>query len=221
MILDKINTPQDLKNIQINDLNKLADEMRDLIIKKVNTTGGHMAPNLGILETTIALHYVFNSPVDKIIYDVSHQCYPHKILSDRKQTFHTVRTDGGVSGFPDRSESVYDAFTAGHAGTSISAALGYCAARDRIGEDYYVVAVVGDGSLSNGLNLEALSAKTYKPKKLIVILNDNGMSISKNDNGFYRFLSKHTARKGYVKGKRRIKKIFGNSFIRLFLMSLK
>ncbi|MBQ9756734.1 MAG: 1-deoxy-D-xylulose-5-phosphate synthase [Clostridia bacterium] len=212
-VLSSVNCSDDILKLNTKELESLAEDLREEIVSVVNTNGGHLASNLGIVETTIALYRSFDFKKDRLIFDVGHQCYPHKILSDRKQTFHTVRTDGGVSGFPDRSESVYDAFTAGHAGTSISAALGYCAARDRIGEDYYVVAVVGDGSLSNGLNLEALSAKTYKPKKLIVILNDNGMSISKNDNGFYRFLSKHTARKGYVKGKRRIKKIFGNSFI--------
>ena len=212
-ILDKINTPEDVKKLNLDELKGLSKELREQIISVTSNNGGHLASNLGIVETMIALYNNFDFAKDKIIFDVGHQCYAHKILSGRKDYFHTIRTDGGLSGFPDRTESEYDAFGAGHAGTSISAGLGYCTARDKAGDDYYVIVVVGDGALANGLNLEALSATNSKPNKLIVILNDNGMSISKNKNGFYRYVSKNTIRRSYVRGKRGLRKIFGSSFI--------
>ena len=183
--------------------------------------GGHLSSNLGIVETTLALHYVFDLPNDKLIFDVGHQCYAHKLLSGRKEKFSSIRTDGGLSGFPDREESVYDPFSAGHAGTSIAAGLGFCAARDGKGEDYCVIDVVGDGAIVNGLNQEALTLSGNKPKNYIVILNDNGMSISKNRNGFYRFLSKHTTKRSYLGGKRALKRIFGTSFITRGLASVR
>ncbi len=220
-VIDGINFPEDIKQLNIKDLESLAGDLREKILTTVMKNGGHLASNFGVVETTIALHRTFDFKKDRLIFDVGHQCYAHKILSDRKDKFDTIRCDDGISGFPDSSESKYDAFTAGHAGTSISAGLGYCAARDKVGDDYYVVIVVGDASLANGLNLEAISAKNYKPKRYIVILNDNGMSISKNDNGFYRFISKHTANKSYLKSKRRIKKIFGDSFITKGLVKIK
>ena len=209
----------DIKNLDNNQLKILAQEIREEILQVVNKNGGHLASNLGIVETTIALHRTFDFSKDKLIFDVGHQCYAHKILSNRAEKFSTIRQRGGISGFPDREEG--DAFSAGHAGTSISAALGYADARDKLNQDYYVVTVVGDGALSNGLNLEALSVATEKPKKFIVILNDNGMSISKNDNGFYKTLSKHTTGRGYIKSKRAIKKVFGKSFITRWLFGLR
>ncbi len=203
----------DVKKLNISELETLASQTRNLIIKTVSKNGGHLSANLGMVDTTIALYKVFDFSKDKLIFDVGHQCYTHKILSGRQEDFSTIRLDDGLSGFPDITESPYDAFSAGHAGTSISAGLGYCFARDKLNQDYSVVCVVGDGSFANGLNLEALLSTHTKPKNFIVILNDNGMSISKNKNGFYRLLSKSTTKRGYVGSKKIIRKIFGNSFI--------
>ncbi len=218
-LLDGVNTSEDIKKLDINQLKVLADETRQEILDVVNKNGGHLASNLGIVETTIALHHTFDFSKDKLIFDVGHQCYAHKIFSGRKEQFKTIRQSGGLSGFPEKSEG--DAFSAGHAGTSISAGLGYAQARDELKQDYYVISVVGDGAISNGLNLEAITAESVKPKRFIVILNDNGMSISKNDNGFYKFLSKGTTARGYLKGKRAIKKLFGNSFITRALLTFR
>ena len=211
--LDSISSPKDLKQLNIKEQEELAKEIREKVICVVNENGGHLSSNLGIIETTIAVHKVFNAPTDKIIFDVGHQCYAHKMLTGRQNQFSTVRKQGGLSGFPDKNESEYDVFTTGHAGNSISLALGLCTARDLLNQDYYVVVIVGDGSLVNGLNLEAITASSKKPKKLIVVLNDNGMSISKNTNGFYKFLSKRTIGKSYVNSKNAFKKVFKNSFI--------
>ena len=150
MILDKVNTPDDLKNLSVQEMNFLADEMRDLIIKKVNTTGGHMGPNLGIIETTIAMHYVFNSPVDKFVFDVSHQCYPHKILTGRKEGFMNPENYLKYTGYTAPEESEHDLFKVGHTSTAASLAVGVAKARDLKGEAGNVVAIVGDGSLSGG-----------------------------------------------------------------------
>ncbi|MBE5733804.1 MAG: 1-deoxy-D-xylulose-5-phosphate synthase [Clostridiales bacterium] len=220
-ILDKIDVPFDIKKLNKKELEELAQTLRTQIIQTTSKNGGHLASNLGIVETTLALYYTFDFPKDKLIFDVGHQCYAHKLLSGRKDSFDTIRTGDGISGFPDRNESEFDAFGAGHAGTAISAGLGFCSARDNKGEDYFVINVVGDGAIANGLNLEALSASNSKPNKYIVILNDNGMSISKNKNGFYRFISKKTAGKGYVASKRRFVKIFGSSFITRWLISVR
>ncbi|MBO7345030.1 MAG: 1-deoxy-D-xylulose-5-phosphate synthase [Clostridia bacterium] len=212
-VLSNISLPSDLKNLDDKQLNQLAEEIRQKILETTSKNGGHLSSNLGIVETTIALYHVFDFPKDKLIFDVGHQCYAHKILSGRMERFDSLRKDGGISGFPSISESEYDAFGAGHAGTSISAGLGFCSARDALNEDYTVINLVGDASIVNGLNLEAISMSTKKPKNYLVVLNDNGMSISKNQNGFYRYLSKKTTRRGYQGGKRAIKKIFGQSFI--------
>ena len=212
-LISQINSSKDLKKFNIKELQLLAEEIRSEIISVTEKNGGHLSSNLGIVEATIAIHYVFDLPNDKLIFDVGHQCYTHKILSGRKDEFKGLRTDGGISGFPDSDESEYDAFSTGHAGTSLSAGLGLCTARDKLNEDYFVINVVGDGALVNGLNLEALFATEAKPRNYIVILNDNGMSISKNKNGFYRFISKGTANKGYARSKRAIKRIFKNSFV--------
>ena len=212
-LISQINSSKDLKKFNIKELQLLAEEIRSEIISVTKKNGGHLSSNLGIVEATIAIHYVFDLPNDKLIFDVGHQCYTHKILSGRKDDFKGIRTDNGLSGFPDSDESEYDAFSTGHAGTSLSAGLGLCTARDKLNEDYFVINVVGDGALVNGLNLEALFATEAKPRNYIVILNDNGMSISKNKNGFYRFISKGTANKGYARSKRAIKRIFKNSFV--------
>jgi len=212
-VLDVVNHPSDVKKLNIKELEILAEEIRGEIIKTTEKNGGHLASNLGIVETTLALYHEFDFSTDKLIFDVGHQCYAHKILSGRKNGFSSLRTDGGLSGFPDRDESEFDAFTVGHAGTSIAAGLGYCAARDKLKQNYFVIDVVGDGSLANGLNLEALSASNNKPKNYIVILNDNGMSISKNKNGFYQLVTKGTTKRGYIGGKKALRKIFGDSFV--------
>lgn len=216
-VLDEIKSSSDIKKLSIKEKTVLAEEIRDKIFTTCKQNGGHLSSNLGIVETTVALYSNFDFPKDKIVFDVGHQCYAHKILSGRNDKFDTIRTDGGLSGFPDRNESEYDAFGAGHAGTSIAAGLGLCEARDKKGEDFYVINVVGDGAFVNGLNLEALTASQKKPKKYIVILNDNDMSISKNKNGVYTFISKRSTKKGYVKSKNFIKKVFGESLVTRFL----
>ncbi len=212
-VLGDITFSSDVKNLDGQQLNQLASEVRQKILETTSKNGGHLSSNLGIVETTIALHHVFDFPKDKLIFDVGHQCYAHKILSGRKERFDSIRKDGGISGFPCLDESEYDAYGTGHAGTSISAGLGYCTARDALGEDYTVISLVGDASIVNGLNQEAITMSNQKPKNYLVILNDNGMSISKNLNGFYRYLSKKTTERGYQGGKRALKKIFGRSFI--------
>lgn len=220
-VLDSINRSEDVKKLNIDSLGELSDEIRNEIINVINQNGGHLSSNLGITETTVALHYVFDFPKDKLIFDVGHQCYAHKILSDRKDRFHSIRTTGGLSGFPDREESEYDTFTTGHAGSSLASALGLAKARDALGEDYFIICVIGDGAFGNGVNLEALTASTYKPKNFIVVLNDNGMSISLNRGGLYKYMSRRTTGRGYVKTKSAITKIFGNSFITKFLCKIK
>ena len=185
MILDKINTPNDLKNLNLKEMNDLAEEMRELIIKKVNTIGGHMAPNLGILEATIALHYVFESPMDKIIYDVSHQCYTHKILTGRKDGFTNPENYLKYTGYTAPEECEHDLFKIGHTSTSVSLACGVVKARDLKGEKGNVIALIGDGSLSGGEALEGLdNAATFK-SNFIIIVNDNEMSIAENHGGLY------------------------------------
>ena len=220
-ILERIKSPKDIQKLNISQLEELAKNTRERILSTTEKNGGHLASNLGVVELTIALNRLFDFSSDRLVFDVGHQCYAHKILTGRNEQFSSIRQDGGISGFPDCNESVYDAFSTGHAGTSISASLGMCEARDNKGEDYFVVNIVGDGSLVNGLNLEAINVNSVKPTNLIVILNDNGMSISKNKNGFYKFLSKGTIHIGYVKGKRAIRRIFGDSFIINWLAKFK
>lgn len=188
MILDRINTPQDIKNLTNKELIALADEMREVIIKKVNTTGGHMGPNLGILETTIAMHYVFNSPKDKFIFDVSHQCYPHKILTGRKDGFTNPKNYLKYTGYTAPQESEHDLFTIGHTSTSISLATGVAKARDLKGETYNVIALIGDGSLTGGEALEGLNNAAVLDSNMIIIVNDNDMSIAENQGGIYKNL---------------------------------
>ena len=180
MILDKINNSKDVKLLTIDEMTALAEEMRELIIKKVNTIGGHMAPNLGIAEATIALHYVFNLPSDKIIYDVSHQCYPHKILTGRKEGFTDPDKYLKYTGYTAPEESEYDLFKIGHTSTSVSLAAGVAKARDLKGEKYNVIALIGDGSLSGGEALEGLDNAAVLNSNIIIIVNDNEMSIAEN-----------------------------------------
>ena len=188
MILDKINTPDDLKKLSVDEMNYLADEIRELIIKKVNTTGGHMGPNLGIIEATIALHYVFNSPVDKIVFDVSHQCYPHKILTGRKEGFTDPDKYLKYTGYTAPEESEHDIFKIGHTSTAASLATGLAKARDLKGEKLNVIAIVGDGSLSGGEALEGLDNAAALGSNIVIVINDNDMSIAENHGGIYKNL---------------------------------
>ena len=177
-VLDSVNMPEDIKKLNIGQLNRLALELRSFVLENVSKTGGHLASNLGIVELTLALHYCFDAPKDKIVWDVGHQAYIHKILTGRKDKFTTLRQLDGLSGFPKPSESEYDTFTAGHSSTSISIALGFACARDMRGSDEKVVAVIGDGSLTGGVAFEALNNAGRSNSNIIVVLNDNQMSIS-------------------------------------------
>ena len=187
-LLDTINSPADVKALTEEQLVQLAGEIRQLIIEVTSKNGGHLAPNLGVVELSLALHKVFSTPKDKIVYDVGHQAYIHKIVTGRRDMFHTLRQYGGLSGFPKRSESEHDAFGVGHSSTSISAALGMAVARDVKGEDYDVVAVIGDGSMTGGMAFEALNNAGDLRKRMIVVLNDNEMSISKNVGAMSEYL---------------------------------
>ncbi|HNY27565.1 MAG TPA: 1-deoxy-D-xylulose-5-phosphate synthase [Candidatus Sumerlaeota bacterium] len=178
--LERICSPADLKGLSVEALGELAEEIRRIIAKTCSQNGGHFAPSLGVVELTLALHRVFDTPRDKIVWDVGHQAYPHKLLTGRYAEFHTLRMLGGLSGFPKRAESPYDAFGVGHASTSISAALGMALARDLLGEDYRVVSVTGDGAMTGGLCYEALNNVGYAAPDMLLILNDNEMSIAPN-----------------------------------------
>jgi len=175
--LDKINSPDDLKKFSVGELGTIAQELRDEILAVVSKTGGHLGASLGAVELTLALHYVFDAPRDQIVWDVGHQAYGHKMLTGRRARFSGLRQKDGLSGFPKRSESVYDTFGVGHASTAISAALGMATARDLKGDDYKVIAVVGDGALTGGVAFEGMNNAGTLDKDIIVILNDNLMSI--------------------------------------------
>ena len=196
-LLETIHGPADLKQLTREQLTSLAAEMRHAIIQTVARRAGHLAPNLGVVELTIALHRVFDSPTDRIIWDVGHQCYPHKLLTGRYERFESLRTLGGLAGYPRRSESEHDAFGASHGSTSISAALGFAVARDLRGGKEHVVAVIGDGALTGGLAYEGLNNVGELQKRVIVILNDNDMSISPNVGAISRYLTKLTTSRIY------------------------
>src|SRR6266550_62490 len=172
-ILDGINGPSDVRKLSPEELERLCKEVREEIISTINSVGGHYASNLGTVELTVALHHCFRSPQDKIVWDVGHQAYPHKLLTGRRDRFHTIRQYGGLSGYLRRQESPYDVFGASHASTSISAALGLAVARDLQGQDFKVVAVIGDGALTGGMALEAINNAGSLKKNLIIVLNDN------------------------------------------------
>jgi 1-deoxy-D-xylulose-5-phosphate synthase len=189
-LLSTINGPEDLKRLSRSDLKRLCGEVRDELIDVVSATGGHLAPNLGVVELTVALHYVFDSPRDKLVFDVGHQSYVHKLLTGRRERFRTLRRHRGLAGFQRRAESPHDPFGAGHAGTSISAALGMAVARDLDGGDERVVAVIGDGAMTAGMAFEALNHAGGLKRNLLVVLNDNEMSISKNVGAIASYLSR-------------------------------
>lgn len=206
MILDKVNYPKDIKKLTEQEKILLSAELRDTIIKTISKTGGHLASNLGVIELTIALLSCFDLPEDKIVWDVGHQTYVYKLLTGRKDRFNTIRQKDGLAGFPRTSESIYDCFDTGHSSTSISAALGMARARDILHQNNKVVAVIGDGALTGGMAMEALSDAGVSKTNLIVILNDNEMSISKNTGGISRILSKVRSGKHYLKSRNRIKR---------------
>ncbi|PKM81365.1 MAG: 1-deoxy-D-xylulose-5-phosphate synthase [Firmicutes bacterium HGW-Firmicutes-14] len=200
-LLDKVNGPSDLRGFSISHLHRLAEEIRAFLIESVSGTGGHLAPNLGVVELTIALHSVFSCPHDKLIWDVGHQSYVHKILTGRKEEFSTLRQYAGLSGFPKRAESKCDPFDTGHSSTSISAALGMALARDLNGEDYNIIAVIGDGAMTGGMAFEALNHAGHMGKNMIVVLNDNEMSISENVGALAGYLSRMRTDPKYYKHK--------------------
>ncbi|WP_313120465.1 1-deoxy-D-xylulose-5-phosphate synthase N-terminal domain-containing protein, partial [Proteiniclasticum ruminis] len=204
---DRYTGPEDIKNLSLEELRDLSHEIRTFLVESVSKTGGHLAPNLGVVELTISLFNVFDLEKDKIIYDVGHQSYVHKILTGRKGEFHSLRQFGGLSGFPKREESKYDVFDTGHSSTSVSAALGIARARDLMQEDFQVVAVIGDGALTGGMALEALNDVGDKKTDLIVVLNDNQMSISQNVGGISTYLSQLRAFPNYERAKKEVQVI--------------
>ena len=199
--LDKIESPQNIKSLKIGELKSLCDELRKRMVQTVSKTGGHLSSNLGVVELTVALHKVFDTPHDQFVWDVGHQCYAHKLLTGRASRFSTLRTEGGLSGFPSPKESRHDSFVAGHSSTSISAANGLAKAKSLLKSGGTVVAVIGDGALTGGLAYEGLSNAGRSKDKLIVVLNDNGMSISRNVGFVARHLAALRARPRYVRAK--------------------
>ncbi|MBH44534.1 MAG: 1-deoxy-D-xylulose-5-phosphate synthase [Gammaproteobacteria bacterium] len=207
-LLDKIDLPNDLKNLGIKDLESLSVELRNFILDSVSKTGGHLASGLGAVELTISLHYVFDTPNDKIIWDVGHQCYPHKILTGRKNLMHTLRKKNGLSGFLKKTESEYDCFGAGHSSTSISVAIGYDLALKMKNENKKVVAVIGDGGLTAGMAYEAMCHAGDIDSDILVILNDNDMSISPNVGAIHKYLTRMLSGKTFSSIKDKSKKVF-------------
>lgn len=219
--LKNIKSPKDLENLSVSELGTLCEEIRSMLIQTVSKNGGHLSPNLGTVELTVALHKIFSSENDKIVWDVGHQSYTHKMLTGRYDKINTIRTEGGISGFPKRSESSYDAFNAGHSSTSISAAYGIARGKELLGESGYTVAVIGDGALTGGLAYEGLNNAGRTKKNFIVILNDNKMSISKNVGSMAKYLRGIRIEPSYLKAKKNIESallhtpLIGNPIIRL------
>ena len=196
-LLDAIDSPADLKRLPVSDLPRLCQEIRDEIIQTCARNGGHLGSSLGAVELNVALHYVFETPRDKLVFDVGHQAYAHKLLTGRREQFTTIRLPGGLAGFPERHESPHDAFGVGHASTAISAALGMLEAKRMKGEAGKVVALVGDGALTGGIAFEGLNQAGYLGRDLLVVLNDNEMSISPNVGAMSEWLSKKFASRTY------------------------
>lgn len=204
--ISQVKSPEDIRGLNYEECEDLADDIRTKIIRTVSQNGGHLSSNLGVVEITLALHRVFHAPEDKLVFDVGHQTYPHKLLTGRYDRFDTLRTYGGISGFPRRCESEYDCFEAGHASTALSAALGLARARDALGQQHHVVAVVGDGALTGGMCYEALNDCGNSKTKMIVVLNDNEMSIAQNVGALSQHLSSLRASRGWNTTKSRIKR---------------
>ena len=205
MLVKDIKDPSFLKDLDIDELNKLASDIRKFLIESISVTGGHLASNLGVVELTIALHKVFNSPTDKIFFDVGHQSYVHKILTGRADRFSTLRQFNGLSGFEKRNESIHDVWEAGHSSTSLSGALGMAISRDLNHEHYNIIPVIGDGALSSGMALEALNQIGYEQRNVIIIFNDNKMSISQNVGALSRSFNRIRSDKSYNKMKTDLK----------------
>lgn len=204
MILERIEGPWNVRDLNAQELKQLAVEIRQFLIEKISMTGGHLASNLGVVELTIALYLAFDLPKDKVIWDVGHQSYTHKILSGRRELFDDLRKFGGISGFPKRKESPYDSFDTGHSSTSISAGLGMAQGRDLLGEDYAIVSVIGDGALTGGMAYEALNNAAHLKKNFIIVLNDNNMSISENVGGMSKYLNGIRSDAGYNRLKKKV-----------------
>lgn len=207
MLLSQIQEPSDLKKYSVDQLTSLATEIRQFLIEKLSATGGHLAPNLGVVELTIALHYCYNSPQDKFIFDVGHQAYVHKILTGRMDKFDTLRKQNGLCGFIKRCESEHDVWEAGHSSTSLSAAIGMAMARDFKGEDNKVVAIIGDGALTGGMAFEALNHIGHEKKNLMIVLNDNEMSIAPNVGAMHNYLTKIRSDRNYLRAKDEIEQL--------------
>lgn len=207
VLLSQIHEPADLKNLSLEQLTPLAEEIRQFLIEKLSVTGGHLASNLGVVELTIALHYCYNSPQDKLIFDVGHQAYVHKILTGRKDQFDTLRKHRGLCGFVKRSESVHDVWEAGHSSTSLSAAMGMALARDMKGESNRVIAIIGDGALTGGMAFEALNHIGHEKKDLMVVLNDNEMSIAPNVGALHNYLTKIRSDRNYLRAKDEVEQL--------------
>src|ERR1700691_1389366 len=197
-LLESIHVPADLRQLPQSKLGALADELRQFLIQSVSTRGGHFAAGLGTVELTIALHYIFNTPDDRLVWDVGHQAYPHKVLTGRRELLHTIKQDKGLAPFPTRSESEYDTFGVGHSSTSISAALGMAIAAAKRGEDRRAVAIIGDGALTAGMPFEALNHAGSAPADLLIILNDNDMSISENVGALSNYLARALSGRMYA-----------------------
>ena len=205
-LLDRLNLPGDIKNLSDAELAALCDEIRQFMIRSVSKTGGHLASNLGVVELTVAIHRVFDTAQDRVVFDVGHQSYVHKLLTGRKDCFGTLRQFGGLSGFPKPTESQHDAFIAGHASDSISVALGMARARTIGRRDYSVLSVIGDGALTGGLSYEGLSDAGQSGEPLIIILNDNGMSITPNVGGVAAYLARQRLKPSYTAFKKRYRR---------------
>ena len=221
-ILNKINNPSDMKALNIDELEKLCDEIEFLIKETINEHGGHYSSPLGVIELTVALHYVYDTPDDKLIWDVGHQAYPHKILTERKNKFKTIRQKDGLSGFLKIDESKYDSFGAGHSSTSISAALGFAHARDKDKTNNQVIAIIGDGAMTGGMAYEGINNLGYHKTQMTVVLNDNSLSISKSVGALSKYLTLITTNKTYNIIRRKIWKLSGrlpliSNFVRFFL----
>jgi 1-deoxy-D-xylulose-5-phosphate synthase len=206
-LLSKIGSPADIRKLERQQLSQLADELRSFMIHTISKTGGHLASSLGAVELTVALHYVFDAPNDQLVWDVGHQAYGHKILTGRRDQFHTLRQYEGISGFPRREESIYDAFNVAHASTSISAALGMAVARDLAGKNFHVVAIIGDGGLTGGIALEGINQAGHLQRKLLIILNDNEMSISPNVGAIAGYLNRIVTGQVYNRFKKEVEKM--------------
>jgi 1-deoxy-D-xylulose-5-phosphate synthase len=213
-LLDKVDSPKDIKNFSIEELRELCAEIRHYMIECCSVNPGHLGSSLGAVELMVGMHYVYDTPDDKLVFDVGHQAYAHKIITGRREAFRQNRTKDGISGFPKRSESIYDAFGAGHSSTSISAALGFAEAAKIQGLGHKAVALIGDGSLTGGLALEGLNNAGVSKTDMLVILNDNNISIDKNIGGLHEYLLKITTAPGYNKAKKRIWDRLGDGCVR-------